>query len=183
MRRRLFAAVSAVSLVLFAGTVGFWMRSWQLGDELRYYREPHDLEVESNRGLVCIAWGQLVSRDYPPPSGWNGSFWPFQRRVEFIDVDTRRGTTLGFAAARWGWQRPNDTGDGWSVTFPWWLPASGLGVLPLAYGMTYWKRRRERTKGHCPRCGYNLLGNTSGVCPECGTPVPKEAVDGSPRPA
>lgn len=23
----------------------------------------------------------------------------------------------------------------------------------------------------CPRCLYNLTGNTSGVCPECGTPI------------
>ncbi|HKQ47296.1 MAG TPA: hypothetical protein VJZ71_04400 [Phycisphaerae bacterium] len=23
----------------------------------------------------------------------------------------------------------------------------------------------------CPRCGYNLTGNTSGRCPECGQPV------------
>ena len=22
--------------------------------------------------------------------------------------------------------------------------------------------------GHCARCDYNLMGNTSGVCPECG---------------
>lgn len=22
--------------------------------------------------------------------------------------------------------------------------------------------------GHCPHCGYDLTGNTSGVCPECG---------------
>ena len=25
--------------------------------------------------------------------------------------------------------------------------------------------------GHCPTCGYNLTGNTSGVCPECGSPM------------
>jgi len=23
--------------------------------------------------------------------------------------------------------------------------------------------------GHCKKCGYNLIGNVSGVCPECGT--------------
>jgi hypothetical protein len=26
--------------------------------------------------------------------------------------------------------------------------------------------------GHCPRCDYNLTGNTSGTCPECGNPIP-----------
>ncbi len=27
------------------------------------------------------------------------------------------------------------------------------------------------TPSHCRKCGYSLLGNTSGVCPECGQPV------------
>ncbi len=26
----------------------------------------------------------------------------------------------------------------------------------------------------CPRCGYNLTGNVSGICPECGRPLVKE---------
>jgi hypothetical protein len=28
---------------------------------------------------------------------------------------------------------------------------------------------RAGNKGICPRCSYDLTGNTSGVCPECGT--------------
>ena len=31
-----------------------------------------------------------------------------------------------------------------------------------------WRRRRQ---GLCPRCGYNLTGNVTGVCPECGEPI------------
>ena len=27
---------------------------------------------------------------------------------------------------------------------------------------------RHRGPRHCPRCGYDLTGNTTGVCPECG---------------
>jgi hypothetical protein len=34
-----------------------------------------------------------------------------------------------------------------------------------------WARRRERLKGCCPTCHYDLTGNSSGVCPECGTAV------------
>lgn len=31
------------------------------------------------------------------------------------------------------------------------------------------RRRADRlSRGLCPRCGYNLTGNVSGVCPECG---------------
>ena len=30
---------------------------------------------------------------------------------------------------------------------------------------------RQRKKGLCLKCGYNLTGNVSGVCPECGEKV------------
>ena len=36
------------------------------------------------------------------------------------------------------------------------------------------KRRMRIRTGNCPKCNYNLTGNTSGICPECGTPIPKE---------
>src|SRR5206468_4099930 len=31
---------------------------------------------------------------------------------------------------------------------------------------------RRRRLGLCPRCGYDLRGNTSGKCSECGEAVP-----------
>ena len=58
-------------------------------------------------------------------------------------------------------------------------PDALIFIIPLwavvsAAGMPYllvliW--RRYPTDGHCPRCGYNLVGNTSGVCPGCGSAV------------
>ncbi len=35
-------------------------------------------------------------------------------------------------------------------------------------------RHRQKLRGHCQECGYNLTGNTSGICPECGTPIPDD---------
>ena len=32
-------------------------------------------------------------------------------------------------------------------------------------------RKRRRRQGLCPRCEYNLTGNTSNTCPECGSPI------------
>ena len=40
------------------------------------------------------------------------------------------------------------------------------GIVLAAVGGGPWYVR-----GHCRKCGYYLLGNTSGVCPECGTSV------------
>ena len=45
-----------------------------------------------------------------------------------------------------------------------------LAVLLLAV-LLWWLDRKKYPPGHCPRCGYNLTGNESGVCPECGRAV------------
>jgi uncharacterized paraquat-inducible protein A len=50
------------------------------------------------------------------------------------------------------------------------VPAADLAIR----GPIILRRRRERRRraAHlCPRCGYCLTGNVSGVCPECGTPA------------
>ena len=30
---------------------------------------------------------------------------------------------------------------------------------------------RNKPKGRCPSCGYDLTGNETGVCPECGVGI------------
>ena len=50
-------------------------------------------------------------------------------------------------------------------------------MLPfLLWSIAAWRHwfhpnRRRIPQGHCPRCGYNLTGNVSGICPECGEKV------------
>ena len=34
------------------------------------------------------------------------------------------------------------------------------------------RTRLRLRRGHCPACGYDLAGNTTGVCPECGKGAP-----------
>ncbi len=34
----------------------------------------------------------------------------------------------------------------------------------------WWFDRPKYPPSHCPKCGYDLTGNVSGVCPECGEP-------------
>lgn len=53
-----------------------------------------------------------------------------------------------------------------------------LGYLLVeGLGLDYIQRRAARPrsvqKGHCPTCGYCLLGNSAAtVCPECGKEIP-----------
>lgn len=59
-------------------------------------------------------------------------------------------------------------GANW-LAIPLWLPL--LPLLAIAALLAY-RDRTRRPPGHCPKCNYNLTGNTSGRCPECGTPIP-----------
>ena len=56
------------------------------------------------------------------------------------------------------------------------LPVYALGfAITLVFWLKFaWKRARAQriSQGLCGACGYNLVGNTSGVCPECGLQVP-----------
>ncbi len=45
--------------------------------------------------------------------------------------------------------------------------------IALIVGIPFLVCRRKSPPGHCPKCRYNLTGNTSGTCPECGSLVPR----------
>lgn len=52
-----------------------------------------------------------------------------------------------------------------SMSIPMSLPWLTAALLTAAL---FFMDRRWIPKGHCKRCGYNLMGNVSGTCPECG---------------
>jgi len=70
------------------------------------------------------------------------------------------------------WPRPKDR---WKHPEPVaFVPYAGAAlltsVMPILWVLLCLHGFRRRN-GSCPRCGYNLTGNLSGVCPECGTRV------------
>lgn len=72
----------------------------------------------------------------------------------------------------WDW-RNNLIGD--EIDVPGWV-----GILPLLILLIVIARirrlKRNRKLNLCPRCGYDLTGNISGICPECGNAVKKSPV-------
>src|SRR5262245_27824480 len=70
---------------------------------------------------------------------------------------------------RWIWPKRFSQlvrgGEVTNLSFPLWIPFLAI-LLPT---LLLWRLdRRRHPPGHCPRCGYNLNGLTSGRCPECG---------------
>lgn len=61
-----------------------------------------------------------------------------------------------------------------ALLHPWFLP---LLVIPIAIlfrsSRSYRLTRYRHIRGLCEACGYDLMGNVSGVCPECGTEIKK----------
>ncbi|MCH8253028.1 MAG: hypothetical protein IID36_11300 [Planctomycetes bacterium] len=56
-----------------------------------------------------------------------------------------------------------------AVRLPLWMPTVAFLIYPVVAFLRGPVRRHKRRKsGRCPRCGYDLTGNATGVCPECG---------------
>src|SRR5688572_30173180 len=101
MRRR-FWMVSSYALLgllylLLGVTLLLWGRSHWQGDFAVHYDEPRLLEFDSFDGLFRISWGELVSTNYPPFPGWQGTFWG---DADSFDADLATGTRFGFGLER-----------------------------------------------------------------------------------
>jgi len=73
------------------------------------------------------------------------------------------GGVLSVLVGDWSWLLPAAIVVFAVVAFPTFLVVDAIWYRGEMRAR--WKRRR---RGRCPRCGYNLKGNVSGVCPECG---------------
>jgi hypothetical protein len=76
---------------------------------------------------------------------------------------------------RFTWSPPSRDGR-WHAQIPLWsiLLAAAIPTLLLWLGPRFRKK-----PGHC-LCGYDLVGNTTGVCPECGRPFIRVAAQEHP---
>jgi hypothetical protein len=97
-----------------------------------------------------------------PVSG-NGERWRFANGAtailgpQSLWLPSRTGATVSTTA--WiGWVS--------SVFVPWRFLLSAS--IAVAIGLWWLGRRASTPAGACPRCGYDLEGNTTGCCPECG---------------
>ena len=195
MKRRLFNFAAAASLVLCLATLGMWLRSYWVGDELR--RDAYSvtsgtarhaaLEFHSGAGgfaatLMLNSNGdpaliRTPAQLVPPGSAWSWraddkAMYPALRWAQpasAVRLWSRAGFGFAVSPRR---QSGYFAMQASSVLLPDWAIAAATAMLPLAWLLARQRRLwKESRIGCCERCGYNLTGNASGVCPECGTPV------------
>jgi len=172
MRRRLFTAVSVLSLAMCLTAAFLWMRG-------RYWyalvHTTHANDASRRSYGIATRDGRLhlfkidgISGRQP---GYDFDHYSPRNSPDLFDSSPRRWRFAGF---RWHSRsernfRFNCTESGFDL--PLGYVISLTATTPVLW-VVYARRGADRraTGSYC-RCGYNLTGNTSGVCPECGTPT------------
>ena len=190
IRRRLFTLCSALSLLLCAAVCVLWVRSYFFAESWNWHLgDGHTGDLYCSRGHVSLVssslavpadrmkdMGLTLSPPYGPRYARDRALFR-DRGADDLDqswVYLRPTTDRGWAGIRYRTARNGGLTDVKQWVAPFWLAAvltAGLAVACAALAARprrAWRRRR----GLCPRCGYDLTGNTSGACPECGTALP-----------
>jgi hypothetical protein len=173
-RRRLFACLTILSLLLCLATVGLWVRSYWRYDGLTRTSAGLDaltFEMQSNLGEMGLFTFQSGHPSHPV-TGW-----------QYLAGSGARDFTLN------NWPRRNLSGRSLSllgfgyldglvignsiraVYFPHWFLSLLLAILPAVHLRGILRTRRRNRAGLCANCGYDLRA-TPDRCPECGAVPP-----------
>ena len=194
MLRRLFALLSAVSLLLCVAAGALWVRSlghfeqvrlqyarWPQPDEhevfhlgFSWYSNTLRLELVHATRLPAHFRTMMLGRSAAWAEKWlkeHRAANPPGLRSTFEGEDVTlemNGYPPGFAARHFPYSRdPTSPGDRWILSVRPWLPTLLAAVLPAVWVVRFRRARRARREGLCPGCGYDLRA-TPDRCPECG---------------
>ena len=171
MKRRLFNAVTTLSLLLAATAAALWAVSHLASIFVGYAHAPASVEPVAVFRLDLAAgngngWIRLVRADtvydtslVVGPPGFHFRFKPSTDVAKFAGR-----SVLGFGRKR---LRPAVWYSEDGVAFPLWLPIILFALLPSLRAHNRHRQRRRRAGGACLSCGYDLRA-TPGRCPECG---------------
>lgn len=191
IRRRLFTAMSVLSLLLCAATVVLWVRSYWVWDHvtgefatqprldpgrggLRQYAFIIDRDsmtlIDSIDGCLIFMFTRVSGED-SDGSGLANQGWEWQSSPNHPDRLWPILSSLG----KFEFSMPHASyPQGESVSqinahLPDWCLAAATAVLPVVWVIRF-RARNHRAVGRCVKCGYDLRA-TPHRCPECGTPV------------
>ena len=173
IRRVLLVLLTLVSLM----SAGVWLDSYRGSRTLTYQTSELDrFRFVAVAGWFLISWDEsneeLVDIQTDFTKAWTqlraaGSFRQVMkgRGVAISDLTQPKGVYPGEDDGIWTFASCRTRTlhvEGWIIP----LLAGPYPLLVCARSLV--RRRYRIRKGLCLRCGYNLMGNRSGVCPECG---------------
>jgi hypothetical protein len=175
------AEVTSIGLCLIAMVV--WVRSYWALDTVQHTRQSTAQEwVTMTRWTLLSGRGNMTlireHGEWNAGGGrtrWEGRGWEWgtpRPPASFLDVllGSRAPSVwnrVGFDAFSRSWSAPPEFEAYRAVSFPLWLPAAVLAVLPAVRRGGACRTRRRSSRGLCRTCGYDLRA-TPGRCPECG---------------
>ena len=178
MKARLFALLSALSLLLCVAVVVLWVRSLGRTGSSYFIQPALHVQFTSSDGVL----GLTLTRDSglrPAVNssddlyGWFSYRTPMPPGHDRATLTTRGCNEWGFGFYlsetvgpprgywRFGGRRL------WIVWVPFWLPVLLAALPPAWYSGATIRRRRRGRAGLCAACGYDLRA-TPDRCPECG---------------
>lgn len=182
MSRLLFTLTSFVSLLLCMATVVLWVRSYWVGDLLKWESTWHLSGAGSSRGRVYFVVFTMGDPRRPDSDAEFGHTVERPAPEYTEPEDTPAFKFLGIICQ----SRQHE--NGWlgivrerSVVMPDWLIVGASAILPARWwwlARWRWRRERRQKRGLCARCGYDLR-MTVDRCPECGMPVPAKVASSS----
>ena len=165
MKRRFFAFVSVLSLLLCLATVVQWARSYWRSDSLDWSGALiYGVHLESDRGSLHL----YVWRTFLGPA--------FRESAAIPLIQSDPHPFLIYLSVHnlheFYWLHHVDLfEESWLLEFPHW-PLCLVCAIPFACTLLS-RTFRKRVPAHaCRQCGYDLRA-TPDRCPECGTIVPK----------
>jgi len=176
--RILLNTATVVSLVLCVATVVLWVLSYRVEPKVEGMRAKRIWQVSVTGGRVGVYHERNVGpnaayrEDEERPYGVR--YAPRTSPVEPPPVLTAangRDVDLNWGAFRMAVH--DGSGEPWPsivtlVMLPCWAVCATLLLPPAARALHWAASHRQRRRGRCPACGYDLRG-TPDRCPECGT--------------
>jgi hypothetical protein len=174
MLRHFFNFLAALSLLLCAGMIAVWLRSYWGVDQFTCISDTKRYVVDFSDGEFAL---QTAGSEYfRNMQGWRWRRWPDHHfelwNQSVVAQSPARRTRFGF----WWGEIPNGNSSGAvsgstspGVIGPIWPPALLSAVFPIAWSAGYRRRlrRHRKMRGLCSNCGYDVRA-TPGRCPECG---------------